>query len=279
MLTQAILVAIWAGICSLDDVGPQMLRRPLLTGTVAGIIMGDVVQGLAISATLELMWMGIGNVGAYSAPDIVAGSIIGVSLGIATSGSIVADGSSDTSIEKIIATGVALALPVSVLCQQLLILWRSFACFLNPWAEKSIQDGNYQGLVKVHYFSTPVWFLIRAVPCFLGVYFGSDLITNILNVIPKGIITGMGVASKLIPAVGICILLLMLLKGRMWFFFLLGFMLTAYLKLPIIPITFIALAFAVLYDMAFMADKNNSRQSAAQDNQVINTPVEEEYDL
>jgi hypothetical protein len=44
-----------------------MLRRPLLTGTVAGIIMGDTVQGLAIGATLELMWMGIGNVGAYSA--------------------------------------------------------------------------------------------------------------------------------------------------------------------------------------------------------------------
>ena len=38
MLTQAILVAIWAGICSLDDVGPQMLRRPLLTGTIAGKI-------------------------------------------------------------------------------------------------------------------------------------------------------------------------------------------------------------------------------------------------
>lgn len=278
MLTQAIFVAIWAGICSLDDVGPQMLRRPLLTGTVAGIIMGDVVQGLAISATLELMWMGIGNVGAYSAPDIVAGSIIGVSLGIATSGSM-SDMSSNISIESSIATGIALALPVSLLCQQLLILWRSFACFLNPWAEKSIQDGNYQGLVKVHYFSTPVWFLIRAVPCFLGVYFGSDLITNILNVIPKGIITGMGVASKLIPAVGICILLLMLLKGRMWFFFLLGFMLTAYLKLPIIPITFIALAFAVLYDMAFMADKNNGRHPTEQANKVTNTSVEEEYDL
>ena len=266
MLTQAILVAIWAGICSLDDVGPQMLRRPLLTGTVAGIIMGDIVQGLAISATLELMWMGIGNVGAYSAPDIVAGSIIGVSLGISTNGGI--------------ATGVALALPVSILCQQLLILWRSFACFLNPWAEKSIQDGNYKGLVKVHYFSTPVWFFIRALPCFLAIYFGSDLIEKILESIPQSIISGMGVASKLIPAVGICILLLMLLKGRMWFFFLLGFILTAYLKLPIIPITFIALAFAVLYDMAFMADKNNSKQSNAQSNTPVNnTQVEEEYDL
>lgn len=101
MLIEAFLVAIWAGICSLDDVGPQMLRRPLLTGTVAGIIMGDTVQGLAIAATLELMWMGIGNVGAYSAPDIIAGSIIGVALGISSKGGI--------------AAGIALAVPVSIL--------------------------------------------------------------------------------------------------------------------------------------------------------------------
>ena len=263
MLTQAILVAIWAGICSLDDVGPQMLRRPLLTGTVAGIIMGDMVQGLAIGATLELMWMGVGNVGAYSAPDIVAGAIIGVSLGISTDGGV--------------ATGVALALPVSILCQQLLILWRSFACFLNPWAEKSIQNGNYKGLVKVHYFSTPIWFLIRAVPCFLAIYFGSDLIKTILDAIPKNIIDGMGVASKLIPAVGICILLLMLLKGSMWFFFLLGFVLTSYLKLPIIPVTFVALAFAVLYDMAFTAGKNNNQTNT--EKPIQNDSIEEDYDL
>ena len=263
MLTQAILVAIWAGICSLDDVGPQMLRRPLLTGTVAGIIMGDMVQGLAIGATLELMWMGVGNVGAYSAPDIVAGAIIGVSLGISTDGGV--------------ATGVALALPVSILCQQLLILWRSFACFLNPWAEKSIQNGNYKGLVKVHYFSTPIWFLIRAVPCFLAIYFGSDLIKTILDAIPKNIIDGMGVASKLIPAVGICILLLMLLKGSMWFFFLLGFVLTSYLKLPIIPVTFVGLAFAVLYDMAFTAGKSNNQTN--NEKPIQNDSIEEEYDL
>ena len=262
MLTQAILVAIWAGICSMDDVGPQMLRRPLLTGTIAGIIMGDMVQGLAISATLELMWMGIGNVGAYSAPDIVAGAIIGVSLGITTGGGI--------------ATGIALGVPVSLLCQQLLIVWRSFACFLNPWAERSILNGDYKGLARVHFFSTPLWFLIRAVPCFIAIYFGSDLVKTILEAIPQSIIDGMGVASKLIPAVGICILLLMLLKGRMWFFFLLGFMLTTYLKLPIIPITFIALAFAVLYDMASSGSKNHQEQS---DNNQKSNNTEEEYDL
>lgn len=58
---QALLIAVWAGYCSFDDQGPQMLRRPLLVGPLVGIILGDVKTGLVISATLELMWMGLGN--------------------------------------------------------------------------------------------------------------------------------------------------------------------------------------------------------------------------
>ncbi|HHG8774330.1 TPA: PTS mannose/fructose/sorbose/N-acetylgalactosamine transporter subunit IIC, partial [Raoultella planticola] len=177
-----------------------------------------------------------------------------------------------------IAAGIALAVPVSILCQQLLIIWRSFASFLNVWAEKSIHNGDYKGLIKVHYFSTPLWFFIRAVPCFLAIYFGGDLVSKILAAIPENILTGMGVASKMIPAVGVCILLLMLLKGRMWFFFLLGFILTTYLKLPIIPITFIALAFAVLYDMAYTNGINNTKNTTPDEKNPVTTS-EEEYDL
>lgn len=236
MLMKAILVAIWAGICSLDDVGPQMLRRPLLTGTVAGIIMGNMTEGLIISATLELMWMGIGNVGAYSAPDTVAGAIIGTALGVSTGGGI--------------ATGVALAVPTSILCQQLLVLYRSAACFLNPLATKAAETGDFDALWKVHHLPGIAFFFIRAIPCFLAVYLGDTVIQSILEATPEVVISGLTVASKIIPGVGIAVLLLMMLKGRMWIFFFLGFILTTYLGLSIIPVAFIALAFAVLYDMA-----------------------------
>lgn len=77
----AVLVAIWAGICAIDDVGTQMIRRPLLIATVVGLIMGDLQTGLLIGATLEVMWMGVGNVGAYSAPDMISGTAIGTALG------------------------------------------------------------------------------------------------------------------------------------------------------------------------------------------------------
>ncbi|VTR34217.1 PTS system mannose-specific EIIC component [Serratia fonticola] len=262
MLMEAILVAIWAGICSMDDVGPQMLRRPLLTGTVAGIIMGDMVQGLAISATLELMWMGIGNVGAYSAPDIIAGSIIGVALGIASKGGIGRGYRAGSSgLYSLPATADRLAL----FCQLLKRL-----------------GGEIHSIGGLSRPGQGPLFLDAAVvldPC------RSLLLGNLLWWGPGQQSvrshTGQhfnrhGVASKMIPAIGVCILLLMLLKGRMWFFFLLGFILTTYLKLPIIPITFIALAFAVLYDMAYT---NGMNTPAPEKSKATATDTEEEYDL
>ncbi|BDR61183.1 PTS sugar transporter subunit IIC [Lactobacillus xylocopicola] len=82
---KALLIAIWAGYCSFDDQGPQMFRRPLLVGPVVGLILGDLPTALVISATLELMWMGLGNMAGYQTPDMIVGTIIGVTVSI-TSG-------------------------------------------------------------------------------------------------------------------------------------------------------------------------------------------------
>ena len=83
MLVKALLVAFWDGLCSLDDGGMQLqIRKPLLAGTITGLILGDLTQGLIIGGTLELMWLGINSVGAYTPPDITGGAIIGVTVGI-----------------------------------------------------------------------------------------------------------------------------------------------------------------------------------------------------
>ncbi len=259
-MLQALLIAIWAGFCSLDDVGPQMIRRPLLTGTITGLIMGDLTQGLIIGATLELMWMGIGNVGAYSAPDIVTGAIVGTALGIASGGGV--------------ATGIALAVPVSLLAQQLLVLCRTLNCALVPAAERAADKGDFDGIMKFMIIPVTMYFLARAVPCFIAVYFGSDLVSALVDAMPATLMSGLGVASKIVPAIGIAVLLLMMLKGNGWVFLLLGFTLSTYLGLSIMPIAFISLAFALVYVMA--GEKSAAPPAAAPENSV---DAEEEYDL
>lgn len=260
-MLQALFIAIWAGICSIDDVGPQMIRRPLLTGTITGLIMGDLQQGLTIGATLELMWMGIGNVGAYSAPDVVCGAIIGTALGISSGGGV--------------ATGVALAVPCALLAQQLLVLCRTVNCAIVPYAERLAEKGDFDGMRFIFLPSGILYFLVRAVPCFIAVYFGSDAVTAIVEMLPASVMSGLSSASKVVPAIGIALLLIMMIKNASgWVFLLLGFTLSTYLGLGTLPIAFIALAFALIYDLAM--SKSNAPTATVS---AASSTDEEEFDL
>ncbi len=235
-MMSAFMVAIWAGICAIDDIGTQMIRRPLLIATVVGIIMGDLKTGLLIGATLEVMWMGIGNVGAYSAPDIISGTAIGTALGIMSGGT---------------ATAVALAVPTSLLSQQLLILYKSGIVALNPIVEKWVETGDFKKIYRINYVPMIIAFLIRAVPTFLAIYFGADAIKHVVNALPKSVINALSVSGNIIPAVGIGLLMQMMIKkAELWVFLIAGFTLAVYLNLSVLPITLIALPVALIYDLA-----------------------------
>ncbi|AER17308.1 PTS mannose/fructose/sorbose/N-acetylgalactosamine transporter subunit IIC [Streptococcus suis] len=257
-MIQALLIAAWAGLCAIDDIGTQMLRRPLLIAPVIGLIMGDVQTSLLIGASLEVMWMGIGNVGAYSAPDIISGTAIGTALGLASGG---------------VATAVAVAVPASLLAQQLLVLYRSSIVYLNPIAEKIAETGDFSKVYRINYIPMVIAFLIRAVPTFIAVYLGAGIVDQVVAALPKEIMSGLSVAGKIIPAVGIGLLMLMMLKkAELWTFLIAGFALAVYLQLSVLPITLIALPIALIYDLA--TQKAQVKEVVGQiDND------EEDYDL
>ena len=77
-----------------------------------GIILGDMTTAIMIGATMELMWLGVNNIGAYVPPDVISGTIVGAALGIM--------GSTDTA--SAIALAVAIGIPTATLVQQLNIL-------------------------------------------------------------------------------------------------------------------------------------------------------------
>ena len=256
-MTSALLVAIWAGLCAIDDIGTQMLRRPLLIAPVVGLIMGNLQAGLMIGATLEVMWMGVGNVGAYSAPDMISGTCIGTALGIASGGTEVA---------------VALAVPTSILAQQLLVIYRTGIVALNPIAEKAAESGDFSKIFRLNYIPMVIAFLIRAVPTFIAIYLGAGVIDTIVAALPANIMGGLKVAGSVIPSVGIGLLMLMMIKkAELWTFLIAGFALAVYLNLSVLPITLIALPIALIYDYAIT--KPTVTVSEA------NTEDEEEFDL
>ena len=89
-------------------------------------------------------------------------------------------------------------------------------------ADKAAEECNYKKIALLHYTGGFTFFLSRAVPVFIAIFAGSAVIESILAAIPAQILGGFTVASKVIPAVGLALLLTMMLKKHMWMFLILG---------------------------------------------------------
>lgn len=259
-----LLITILAFFIGIDDVSTKLFRRPLLIAPLVGIILGDLQAGLAIGATLEIMWMGIGNVGAYMAPDIVTGSLISTALAIMSR--------NGASLEATVATAVTLAVPTALLAQQLLVLIETVNVSLNSWAHRLAENADVKGTKWLIYPPAIMTGLARALPTFIALQFGAGAIQTLVDSLPAFVIDGLSTAGKIIPAVGIALLMMSMIKRvEMWMFLVLGFVLASYLQLAVLPVTLIALVIAYLYDLA--TQKNEVVQVAA-------TDIDgEEYDL
>ncbi|MDM8203876.1 PTS sugar transporter subunit IIC [Faecalicoccus acidiformans] len=242
MLVQALLVALWAGLCSLDDGGIQLqIRKPLLAGTVTGLLLGDLEQGLIIGGTLELMWLGVNSVGAYNPPDITGGAIIGTVAGITSGGGV--------------SVGVAFAVPAATLILQLVVLLQTYLSVHIHRAEAVAKTGDFDKVNRWHLLSGVFLFLVRAVPCFIAVFLGNTILQDFIDWLPTFITDGLTVASGMIPAVGISMLLTMMLKKNMWMYLVAGFVCAAYLGLPILGVSLVGLVFAGIHDYNFVQNK------------------------
>lgn len=85
-LQAVLLLLIWGTLVGLDLVSvPQaMISRPLVAGTVAGWLVGDVEAGLRIGVLFELFALDVLPVGAVRYPDYGPATVAAVALGAGT---------------------------------------------------------------------------------------------------------------------------------------------------------------------------------------------------
>ena len=235
MFVTALLVALWTAFCTFDAFGPQLsFFRPLLAGSITGLIMGDFATGMIIAAALELMWLGVVAIGAYVPPDVITGSILGTAFGILTGeGAVI---------------GIAVAVPVAIIAQQLDILARTLAVFFTHRADKAAPTGDFDKMTKYHLLCIPMFMLTRALPVFLALLIGAEAVTRAFDNLPPFLIDGLSVGGGMLPALGFGMLLSLMLSKKLWVFFLFGFLLNVFLGLPTMGLAMVGIVFAVLYD-------------------------------
>jgi len=76
-VSNALALLLWGLVVGLDlvSIGQFMIARPLVAGTVAGLLVGDPGAGVAVGLVLELFALDVMPVGAVRYPDYGLGAI------------------------------------------------------------------------------------------------------------------------------------------------------------------------------------------------------------
>lgn len=191
---------------------------PVFAGFITGLIMGDMITGLAIGASLQLMVLGVGTFGGASRIDATSGAVLATAFSV----------SQGIDPELAVAT---IAVPVAALLVYTDIAGRFSTTFFAHRVDAAIERFDYAGIERNYLLGAIPWALSRALPVFLALAFGGEFVDAMVKTIEQyqWIANGLTLAARMLPGLGFAILLHYLPLKRNLHYLAVGFALTAML--------------------------------------------------
>lgn len=234
MIMQAVLLGIVAFIAQSEyALGTSLLSRPIVTGLFTGIVLGDIKTGIIMGATLELAFIGSFSVGASIPPDVVTGGILGTAFAITAGAGT--------------ETALLLGLPIATLTLIFKNVYLGLLIpIMNHKADDYASEGNYKGVEWMHLIAGFGLSLMLALVVAISFSVGSNTIKGLLDMIPEFVQHGLSVATGIIPALGFAMLARLLINKTVAPYFFLGFIVAAYLNIPVTGIAVLGAIIAVI---------------------------------
>lgn len=237
-IIQGILIIALAFWMVLDQQGFVITTWfPAIIGMIAGLIMGDVATAMVIAGTFQLMALGVANIGGSSVPNYGLATLVGIYVAIRTT----------NDIENAKAIALAVGVPVGMLGIQLDVLGKLLNSYVSHAAQRALNEGKFKKMERIFWIGPLIFGLTTAVPTALCVLFGDKIVKVILNVVPIWFTNGLSIAGSMLPVVGIALLLQFMPVKKYLTMLLIGFVVSAYLGLPILGIAILGFAFAYYY--------------------------------
>lgn len=247
---QMLLIVLVTMVAAIDQYNfLESLYRPIVVGPVIGAIMGDLTTGLAIGASYELMMVGAMPVGGAQPPNAVIGGVMATVFGI--------------SLGLDVDAALPLAIPFALLGQYAVTILFTAMSPLMHKADQCADNADTKGIDRINYFAMAALAILFALIVLAGMWFGSAVGEQLTTLLPDWVWTGLSAAGKMMPALGFAILLRVMLSKDYLMFVFLGFVLVAYLQLPLLAVAILGVIVAV-YDFQ-MSTKNKSQRVVSSD--------------
>ena len=215
--------------------GNYILAKPLVGGLICGVLLGDVETGLSIGCAIQLTYLSYMTIGGAATVDqgFLAYPITAIAI--------------TTNMDA--GSAIALGTAVAIIAAYGNSLLRTVNLFANGRYQAAIAEGNKKKQ-DFYYFGLPLFalFIVRFVPSFLMMYYGSEYVSGLLEIMPEKLLAGMSNFGNFMPAIGVALLMKFLIREN-WYlaFFVFGFALYAYLGMSVLGSVVFALVIAILY--------------------------------
>jgi len=239
-LALALFMALFTGVFFVVLGLGMNIWGPLLYGIMAGVLAGDINLGVVVGASCTLFSLGFYTYGGALVPDFSIGAVFGV---LAASQATTVQG-----IDAGLNHGLLVAGTIALFMILFDILGRSVTTIFFHAGDRALARRNLVSFQRWHLAGTIPLGLSRFIPVFIGMLFINEYqkVAVIINGM-EWLERGLSVVGAALPAVGFALLLTRMKLGSYWPFVMMGYVLFAYLKVPVTGLAFAGLACAGLY--------------------------------
>lgn len=195
--------------------GSTQLSRPIFCVSILGALLGHPKEGIMLAAQLELVFLGNVSLGGVMPTDFTLGAIFGAAFSLL--------------LGKDLATAITLALPLAALGTLLYSGMKIVVTSLVPKFENLIRQKNIKGFKKLWILQFIVFHLCYFLLGFICILAGTDAVKTFVEMIPDWIQSSMTVASTMLPALGMALLMKSLWTKEICPYYFLGFGMGAFL--------------------------------------------------
>ncbi|MDR0920945.1 MAG: PTS sugar transporter subunit IIC [Lactobacillales bacterium] len=269
-VVQSLLIALWvAAVMSrwLGGGATLTLRfSPLMTGLVVGIIMGNVPQAMIVTASLQMIYMGVFSPGGSmpAEPSIAAA----IAVPVALLGNLKPE------------AAIAVAVPVGLLGSYLYQLRFFINTFLGKFIDRAVEEVNAKKLSRsIIVYPTIASFLLFVPLVFIALYLGAPVIADVITALEGTVIIHiLEVVGGGLAAIGIATTVYVIgRKDYMVFFFLAYFMSVVFKSLEITMVTYAI--FGVIIALIFVQSQKGKIVSASTNSTEISSgDDDDDYD-
>lgn len=231
---QSLLIALWtAAVMSrwLGGGATLTLRfSPLMTGLVAGVVMGNVGDAMIVTAALQLIYMGVFSPGGSmpSEPAVAAA----IAVPVALLGNMTPE------------AAIAVAVPVGLLGSYLY----QFRFFLNTFAgraiDRAVEKMDDKAIARsIIWYPTIISFLLFVPLIFVALYYGAPVIADVISKLQgTAALHVLEVLGGGLAAIGIATTIYVIGRRDLLVFFFLAYFLSIIFK----PLKVTMVTFAIL---------------------------------